>query len=312
MNSKLDYYQILGVSSDAEEIVIKAAFRALASKYHPDKYDGDKKIATSKMQEINEAYSILSDPKSRKKYDQSIQDSEYEYSEQKETDDILYQIESDWNEVTEYYPDLVRIASSLAIISRQIEFRFKVILLEKKDFKNRLKLAKEIKTEYLTKYFGNHIEIHDFAEELFKSKRTDVLKKLNRAINLLGPDADPELIIEKIENESDFNNHLDDNLSQHYATQLLELLSSKNNKKTIVNDPFWNPSDVKPTDNSLKIAMKFLESINIKIVHAGLFRSIVHNTPYILCSVRLGKIAVSEEELIKYALIKIREFGWSN
>ena len=78
MNFDKDYYKILGVLDDAEDIVIKAAYRALAQKYHPDKFQGSAKTAKDRMQEINEAYSVLSDPEERKKYDGSRKKQEYE------------------------------------------------------------------------------------------------------------------------------------------------------------------------------------------------------------------------------------------
>ncbi|MCS6802919.1 MAG: J domain-containing protein [Chloroflexota bacterium] len=64
-----DYYAILGVPRTASEKEIKAAFRKLARKYHPDLNPGDKS-AEERFKEINEAYEVLSNPESRKKYDQ--------------------------------------------------------------------------------------------------------------------------------------------------------------------------------------------------------------------------------------------------
>lgn len=63
-----DYYQILGVSRDADEKEIKAAYRKLARKYHPDVNPGDK-AAEEKFKQINEAYQVLSDPEKRAAYD---------------------------------------------------------------------------------------------------------------------------------------------------------------------------------------------------------------------------------------------------
>ena len=70
--SQRSLYDILGVSHDAEDIVIRAAYKALAQRYHPDKWVGDKEDATRKMAELNHAYSLLSDPSRRRKYDERI------------------------------------------------------------------------------------------------------------------------------------------------------------------------------------------------------------------------------------------------
>ena len=63
-----NYYTILGVDEHAEAQQIKEAFRKLALKYHPDRNQGDLE-AQSKMQRINEAYAVLSDPEKRRQYD---------------------------------------------------------------------------------------------------------------------------------------------------------------------------------------------------------------------------------------------------
>ena len=63
-----DYYQLLGVKRDASQKEIKAAFRKLARKHHPDVNAGDKGAET-RFKEINEAHDVLSDPDRRSKYD---------------------------------------------------------------------------------------------------------------------------------------------------------------------------------------------------------------------------------------------------
>lgn len=63
-----DYYAILGVKKDASAKDIKAAYRRLARKYHPDVNPGDKS-AEDKFKEISEAHDVLSDKEKRQKYD---------------------------------------------------------------------------------------------------------------------------------------------------------------------------------------------------------------------------------------------------
>lgn len=66
--SKRDYYEILGVTKTATDVEIKAAYRKLAIKHHPDKNPGDKE-AEEKFKECAEAYSVLSDAGKRASYD---------------------------------------------------------------------------------------------------------------------------------------------------------------------------------------------------------------------------------------------------
>jgi preprotein translocase subunit Sec63 len=65
-----DYYQILEIHPDASLEVMNNAYRALVRKYHPDLYHtSDKSRMERRMQEINEAYNVLSNAASRAEYD---------------------------------------------------------------------------------------------------------------------------------------------------------------------------------------------------------------------------------------------------
>lgn len=66
--AKRDYYEVLGISKDADATAIKKSYRKMAIKYHPDKNPDDKE-AEAKFKEAAEAYEILSDEQKRARYD---------------------------------------------------------------------------------------------------------------------------------------------------------------------------------------------------------------------------------------------------
>jgi curved DNA-binding protein len=83
----IDYYKILEIDKSSSEADIKAAYRKLARKYHPDLNPNDEN-AKKKFQQINEANEVLSDPEKRKKYDKFGKDwkhsEEFEKAQQQQ------------------------------------------------------------------------------------------------------------------------------------------------------------------------------------------------------------------------------------
>ena len=74
MAERRDYYEVLGVDKNASADDIKGAYRKAALKWHPDRWvsgtDAEKKTAEEKFKEASEAYSVLSDPDKKARYDQ--------------------------------------------------------------------------------------------------------------------------------------------------------------------------------------------------------------------------------------------------
>jgi molecular chaperone DnaJ len=68
MATKRDYYEVLGVSREADDEILKGAYRKLAMQYHPDRNVGDHE-AEIKFKEAAEAYEVLRDPQKRQLYD---------------------------------------------------------------------------------------------------------------------------------------------------------------------------------------------------------------------------------------------------
>ena len=67
--SKVNYYEVLGVSENATSDEIRKAYKKLAIKWHPDKNPDNKEFAEEKFKSISEAYNVLSDPKKREEWE---------------------------------------------------------------------------------------------------------------------------------------------------------------------------------------------------------------------------------------------------
>jgi len=198
-----DHYRILGVIQDAEDIIIKAAYRALAQRYHPDKWPGSPAEATRRMSKINGAFVVLSDPKKRKQYDQSRASNEYNELEEDSNnvgteDDLGNSLNENWSEAVKYFTDLEDIINDLSRISKPLAQTYKVYLLENRDFTKRKIIADQLERKFLEKYFGTNEEIIRFSRFLIRWKVKSAAKELNQAINLLGNNIHPKLIINRI------------------------------------------------------------------------------------------------------------------
>ena len=198
-----DHYRILGVIQEAEDIVIKAAYRALAQRYHPDKWAGSPEEATIRMSEINKAFTVLSDQITRKKYDRNLSSNEYnepeeDFSNTVDEDDLGTSLDYNWSTAVKYFPDLEAIVNGLSKISRPLAQTYKVYLLENKEFTKRKIIADKLEREFLEKYFGTNEEIIKFSRFLMRWGVKSAAKELNQVINLLGNDIQSKSIINKI------------------------------------------------------------------------------------------------------------------
>ncbi len=70
-----DYYELLELSKNASEDMIKKVFRILIKKNHPDLFEGEEKLkAEEKVKQLNEAYEVLTNKESREKYDAELEE----------------------------------------------------------------------------------------------------------------------------------------------------------------------------------------------------------------------------------------------
>lgn len=192
------YYQILGVLDDAEDVVIRAAYKALAQKYHPDRWKGSQGEATAKMAEINAAYETLIDPIRRTSYDESIDRNCYSDDSDHEEEELILELDQKWVKVLEFLPNLSYFANKLSKLSKSLEYTFKLTLLETKKFNEGERIAENLESGFLTKYFGTNEQIQEFAKSLIYAGKRKEAKSLNDAVVLLGSEINPAVIINKI------------------------------------------------------------------------------------------------------------------
>ena len=214
MNASKDYYAILGVLPTAEDIVIRAAYKALAQRYHPDRFDGNKNEAHRRMAEINEAYEILSNASTRNEYDKcrgsSTQSGDSYFGENSSDEPPTFDpLERDWQVALKYYPDLTELEIGLSRISWRLAYSFRAYLLELKAFDQRAKVAVALEQKFLETYFGADQKIVGFARELIDQGYKAAAKALNEAVRVLGSSGQAERIISHIRSEFKIGRSID-------------------------------------------------------------------------------------------------------
>jgi curved DNA-binding protein CbpA len=163
-NMTKDYYRILGVLDDAEDVVIRAAYKALAQRYHPDKWTGDKEEANRRMQEINQAYAVLSDSVKRKQYDAIKKDtsnySELSNYDKKKCSKISLIYEPEMTALLLIHPEVKKIESILIKIDKRLQSIFRTYLFAIRNFEKLEDIqliADYIKNEFLNIYSRENI-----------------------------------------------------------------------------------------------------------------------------------------------------------
>ena len=207
MDINKDYYQTLGITPSAELAVIKAVYKALANKYHPDKHTGNKAQADAKMREINEAYEVLSDSAKRASYDASrnkAEEAAFEETDEsvKRAEETLSQIiQSDWATAEKYHTSLRTFVQELEAISRTLVLPFKIYVLEEQSFSRAQEVAEAMIAKYLSSYFGSNEAIVEYAKQLLVNGDREAAKELNKVVRILGKDIVASTVIRNIDAE---------------------------------------------------------------------------------------------------------------
>lgn len=199
LNSKKDYYRILGVQEDADDLVIRASYLALLKRYNLDDWKGDKQQAIKILADINEAYSVLKDRYERLEYNSNRQNSQEEDVELVKSNLSPEEIEAAWQVACNYYDDLDVLYFNLFQISEQVANNFKLSILSSKDYQNRNKLAAKLELDYLKSQFGNDQDLLEFGKELILEEgRQDAVSELHHVVNVMGNAVLAHEVIDKI------------------------------------------------------------------------------------------------------------------
>jgi len=206
-----DHYRTLGVIDTAEDIVIRAAYKALIQVYHPDRTtnEQEKIVYSKKALEINEAYRVLSNHQLRNEYDKERTSIANDYnSETVNTDEfskVNDSLNENWELAKQHANSIGPLFDSLNIISPQLALTFKLVLLESKEFNKASKIASILEVNFLKKYFGTRKEIHDFVKWLLENNKKDVALEVNKVIKVMGNNFDVERFILKLRSEYDLS-----------------------------------------------------------------------------------------------------------
>lgn len=197
-----DLYEILGVLPSAEDIVITAAYRVLAQRYHPDRWTGPPGDAHDRMAAINRSYATLKDPARRAAYDNqrahkaraSFERQRYQWREAVFAAAIT-ELEVRWSTATAVFPDLMSLRARLAVFSSALAFAYVTVILEKKNFNDRKLLADYLQDMFLERYFGTNASIKGVAHDLILSGKRDAAKSLNELVDVMGSEVDANRLI---------------------------------------------------------------------------------------------------------------------
>ena len=189
MDKNKDYYAILGVHPTAEIAVIEAAYKALAKRYHPDVSQDNPEEAHRRMQEINEAYEVLSNTTKRKEYDDlkgsGTQEAGDFFRGEEDVEPEYDPLDEDWKVALEYYPELEEYLTQLRRISWKLGYGFKAYIVDTKNYENGAKIYNQMYEEFVERYFGTNESIIEFANTLIETNNKQALKELNKVVKVL-------------------------------------------------------------------------------------------------------------------------------
>ncbi|MEE4238222.1 MAG: J domain-containing protein [Anderseniella sp.] len=181
-----DYFAVLGVAPQADPAVVKAAYRALAKKYHPDRQQDGEERATQRFQELQEAYELLGDEERREqylRYRERLRQQERSSVETRYRPPIRLLLDDRWDHLVREHPELGRHHARFCFISHRLAQQFKLIVLGTQKRCSFNKVAARMERQFYRKHFSYHRDLQLLARRLANRRKRHALRELAREIN---------------------------------------------------------------------------------------------------------------------------------
>lgn len=182
----IDHYAVLHVLPVADASVIRAAYRALIKRFHPDNRTSGESGDEDAARQLNEAYRVLSDPLLRESYDAERERMGRNGALDEAVAPPPPFMENDWEVASKHFPMLAQIDRDVSQISDSLAFHFRATVLTEKSFQNAQAIADRLVQDYLTAYFGQNSQVREFARFLIENQARLAAKSLNKAVKVLG------------------------------------------------------------------------------------------------------------------------------
>ena len=180
-----DYFAVLGLGPNADPDVVKAAYRALAKKYHPDRQPDGDGAARSRFHELQEAYELLRDEQQRRHYLASRERAEQRQREaaaRHARPVMLLRLDDRWDHLLREFPETARNHARFCLISPRLGQQFKLTILGTENTASFGRIAARMERRFYRRHFSYHSDLHTLARKLAHRRRRHALRELSREI----------------------------------------------------------------------------------------------------------------------------------
>ncbi len=180
-----DYFAVLGLSPHADPDVVKAAYRALAKKYHPDRQAGSGGAVRDKFHELQEAYELLRDEQQRRHYiglRERAEQRRRAAAAHHARPVMLLRLDDRWEHLVREFPSTGRDHARFCLISPRLGQQFKLTILGTENPASFACIAARMERRFYWRHFSCHCDLHILARKLAHRRRRHALRELSREI----------------------------------------------------------------------------------------------------------------------------------